>query len=39
MQREREGKKGKSKSKERVPPVTEHTALYVKRVWYSDEKQ
>jgi hypothetical protein len=39
MQREREGGKGKSKSKERVLPATEHMASYAKRVQYSDEKQ
>jgi hypothetical protein len=39
MQREREGEKGKLKSKERVLPATECTVSYVKRVWYSDEKQ
>jgi hypothetical protein len=38
-QREREGGKGKSKSKERVPPATERAASYAKRVRYSDEKQ
>jgi hypothetical protein len=37
--REREGGKGKSKSKERVLPATEHMASYAKRVQYSDEKQ
>jgi hypothetical protein len=39
MQREREGGKGKSKSKERVLLATERTALYAKRVQYSDEEQ